>query len=87
MALDNVKKDWTPPKVTKYSSAGQGAGKTAAAGQSVIRTGPPCGIRDGHQCYLRNGPSCTPARFSTSCVARLGAPCGMPIPEEPTPPF
>jgi hypothetical protein len=88
----NEKKSWTDPNVMKFADYSDEAAKKPRlggpqCGQSVIRYGPPCGIRSGEECHVRSGPACEPARFGTSCVSRLGAPCGVKIPEEPNTPL
>ena len=89
---ESGKKNWTDPVVMKFADSGGGVVSNPGlsgphCGQSVIRYGPPCGIRTGQQCRVRTGSACEPARFGTSCVSRLGAPCGGGIPEEPTTPI
>jgi len=53
-------------------------------GETVVRYGPPCGIRIGPPCKPLIGPSCKP-RFGQPCVNRIGAQC-KPLPAEPLPP-
>ena len=73
------KRKWTEPSVMKFADAsGDNNNKGhegTHCGESVVRYGAPCGIRDGQECRLREGQACEPNRLGASCSAREGTPC------------
>ena len=86
MALFDGRSRWSNPRLTGYGSLLQG--KTdkdkvskpelfgPRCGQTTIRFGPPCGIRNGPPCGKRVGTACR-IRIGTPCRPRIGPPCGV----------
>lgn len=84
---DSKKNTWASPKVQKFGQK-KGAAKltdtqSTTPGDSVIRYGSDCGIRQAQGCRPQNGEACTPLQFGadcrissgTSCRDRQGYPC------------
>lgn len=78
------KNPWVKPEVQKFGQK-KGAAKVGnAPGDSAIRYGPNCGIRQAQGCRPQNGEACTPLQFGTDCrpssgeqcKERQGTPCG-----------